>query len=321
MSGRPSVTIIVLNWNGKKFIDSFFDSIDKQTYPRERMEVLFVDNASSDGSQEYFKSKKVPYARLVQTGANHGYSGGNNYGFREAKGDYVVVCNNDLELAPDWLEILVETADRTKADVVVPKLVFAESKKINNAGSMIHPDKDWPIIERGIDQPADKPEFNEETEVTAFCGASPLFRRSFLREIGLFDKRFFLYWEDGDLSWRGQDKGKKYIYAPKSVAYHYHSGSTGGEQSKTFVYYVSRNRVLILVKHARLRVVCKGFAKVTRDHVVWKIKDLYRAARGGSGRRKALSALVLGLRIVLGILWLTPVMLLKRWHILKEEHL
>lgn len=321
MQHRPYVSIIVLNWNGKRFIDGFFDSIAKQTYPQDKIEILFVDNNSSDDSVAYFQSKHISNARLIQTGNNYGYSGGNNFGFREAKGDYVAVCNNDLELAPTWLEELIKVAVTTDADVVVPKLVYAESKTINNAGSMLIPDNDWPNKERGMGQPADDPEYNEQVEVTAFCGASPLFKQSFLHDVGLFDKRFFLYWEDVDLSWRGQKAGKKYIYAPRAVAYHHTSGSTGGEQSPVFIRYVSRNRILILVKHGQPKYIFKAFAKVCRDQVFYKVRDLYGALRSRSGRKPAARSLWTGIKIIVGALWLTPAMLGKRWNLLKEETL
>lgn len=317
----PLVTVIVLNWNGKRFIDSFFNSIYKQTYPSDKIEILFVDNASSDDSVVYFSSKKYPRARLVQTGANYGYAGGNNYGFREAKGDYVAVCNNDLELDAHWLENLITSVRETHADVTVPKLVYADSGKINNAGSMFVPDSDWPNKERGIDEPADSPEFNTRQEITAFCGASPLFKRSFLKDVGLFDKHFFLYWEDGDLSWRGQKAGKKYIYEPKAVAYHHTSGSTGGSTSPVFIYYVSRNRVLISIKNGKLRYAAKAFAKVMRDHVFFKVRDVISSMKSGQGKKAAARSLWLGIKIIAGIITLTPLMLCKRWRLIREEHL
>lgn len=317
----PFVSIIVLNWNGKRYVDSFFASVYKQTYPAEKIEVIFVDNASTDDSVAYFTSKKYPRTKLVETGANYGYAGGNNYGFREAKGQYVAVCNNDLELESHWLENLVKCARETDADVVVPKLVYAGSDTINNAGSMLVPNSDWPNKERGIDEPASLPEFNIRQEVTAFCGASPLFKREFLEQVGLFDKRFFLYWEDGDLAWRGQKKHKRYMYEPKAIAYHNASGSTGGSTSPVFIYYVSRNRVLILIKNGRLRYACKAFAKVGRDHVLYKISDVFNATKTGRGKKAALQSLWLGMKIIAGIIALTPIMLCKRWKLISEEHL
>jgi GT2 family glycosyltransferase len=317
----PFVSILVLNWNGKRFVDSFFKAVARQTYPQNRIEIIFIDNDSSDDSVDYFLSKHISNARLLETGDNYGYAGGNNYGFREAKGDYVVVCNNDQEMTPTWLEKLVQAAAETDADVVVPKVVFADTDIIDNAGCTLVPNSDWPNREFGKGSSVDDPKFNKRTEITSFTGTSPLYKRSFLRDVGFYDKRFFLYWEDNDLAWRGQNKGKKYIYTPEAVTYHRTSSSTGGEQSPIFIYYVSRNRLLILLKHSGLKLIAKGFAKVGRDHVLYKIRDLYRAMGRGSGRKQAARALWLGIRIMAGACRLAPIMLAKRYGILKEETL
>ncbi len=317
----PLVSILVLNWNGSPLIEPFFESLDLQTFGMDRVETIFIDNASSDDSVEHFLATKRPYARLLQTGANLGYAGGNNRGFHEARGRYVIVCNNDLELAPEWLASLIRTVEVTGADVVVPKLVDVGSGRIGNAGSEVVSWSNWPIIERGVGADLGAPEFDVSTEVTAFCGASPLFRREFLEDVGLFDGHFFLYWEDGDLSWRGQSLGKRYVYEPAAVALHRTSSSTGGSESPTFVHYVNRNRLLILIKHARLHVMLSGFKGVLRDHVLLKVRDLTRAMRSGSGRRVAAGRLWMGFKIFGGVARLTPLMLLKRWGIAKEERL
>lgn len=319
MTTKPFVSIIVLNWNGKRFIDPFFNSVSSLDYPKARIEVLFVDNNSSDGSAEYFTSKNIPNARLIQTGGNYGYAGGNNYGFKEAQGEFIAVCNNDLTLDSKWLSNLIHTAESTQADIVVPKIIDTHTNMIGNAGSMLLTDSDWPNTERGVGSKPNDIEFNKQAAVTAFCGASPLFRRSFLEEVGLFDSRFFLYWEDGDLSWRGQKHNKKYVYEPKAVVYHQTSGSTGGSNSPVFIYYVSRNRVLILIKNGKLTLALRAFLKVGRDHVLVKLRDLLRTVRSGQGRRQAARNLLLGVKIIGGIMYLTPIMLLKRWHIVQEE--
>lgn len=298
-------------------------SYNRLKYPKQSRELIFIDNDSTDNSLTYFTKK---YGRqsdvcIIHNDKNYGYAGGNNSGFRVANGDYIAVCNSDLELDPNWLDELVDAALRTEADVVVPKLVYADTRLINNAGSDLVPDSDWPNQERGMNEPASKPEFNKEVEITSFCGASPLIKRSFLEEVGLFDGHFFLYWEDVDLAWRGQKAGKKYTYAPRAVAYHHTSGSSGGEQSPTFIYYVGRNRILILLKNGRPRYILKAFAKVGRDHVFYKIHDLYHAVINRSGRKQAARALLLGVKIIAGSLLLSPVIIAKRWKFVREKTL
>ena len=318
---KPLVSIVVLNWNGKRFVDSFFDSVDKLSYPKKYIEIIFVDNKSSDDSVDYFLSKKIKNARLVQTGSNYGYAKGNNFGIKESRGDYIAICNNDLEFDSGWLDNLIKTALETRADVVVPKLIFADSKKINNAGSMIVFNSDWPNDERGVNADRNDARFNERAEITAFCGASPLIKRSFFENVGIFDSHFFLYWEDTDLSWRAYKQNKTIIYEPKSTVYHHTSSSTGGSNSPIFNYYVSRNRVLILIKNGSIFYALKAFAKVTRDHVFYKLKDLFIALSQKQNRKVALKNLGLGVRIIGGIIWLSPLMLLKRYNIVKEESL
>jgi len=318
---KPLISIVVLNWNGRKFIDTFFDSVKKLKYPKKLIEVIFVDNASSDNSVEYFLSKNIENARLVQTGANYGYAKGNNIGIKESRGEYIAICNNDLEFDPMWLNNLVETAQETNADVVVPKLIFADSKKINNAGSKLIFNSDWANNERGVNAEQNDAEFNKRVKVTAFCGASPLIKRTFFEDIGIFDKHFFLYWEDTDLSWRGYKKNKLYIYEPKAEVIHYTSSSTGGSGSPIFNYYVSRNRVLILIKNGSLFYSTKAFALVVRDHVLYKLKDVVSSLIKNGGKRVAITNFILGLKIIGGIIQLSPLMLLKRYGITKEEYL
>ena len=319
MSKNYFVSIIVLNWNGRRFIDSFFESINSLDYPRDKFEVLFVDNNSSDDSVNYFLSKNISGVKYIQTGDNYGYSGGNNFGFKEARGEFIAVCNNDLVVDKDWLKNLIGCAQETGADVVVPKVINAHSKLIDNAGSTLVPDSTWPNVERGKEEPVDNPELNVRKKITAFCGASPLFRRSFLETIGLFDRNFFLYWEDVDLSWRGQKHHKTYVYEPSAIVYHATSGSSGGQNSPVFIYYVSRNRVLVLVKNGRFRYAFRAFLVVVRDHIFYKIKDFVMSVLSGKGRKQASKNLWLGIKIIGGIIWLTPLMLLKRYNIIDEE--
>src|SRR3990167_10002367 len=123
----PLVSVVVLNWNRKRFVDPFMDSIALQTYPKDHLEVLFTDNASSDGSVEYIKKKygDLPYLKIVENDKNYGYSKGNNLGIHQAKGDFVLVCNNDMKLEKNAVQELVDVASKNKAGATVAKLVYA----------------------------------------------------------------------------------------------------------------------------------------------------------------------------------------------------
>lgn len=117
---------------------------------------------------------------------------------------------------------------------------------INNVGSVVF--EDGFGADRGYLEP-DTGQFGQPEEVFSFCGASVLFRRQFLEDVGLFDERFFVYYEDTDLAWRGRALGWRYVYAPDSIVRHIHAASTT-EGSALFTHYVERNRLLMLAKNA-----------------------------------------------------------------------
>ena len=96
----------------------------------------------------------------------------------------------------------------------------------------------------------DRGQYDEPAEVFAWCGGSVLLRPAYLADVGLFDERFFLYYEDTDLSWRGQRRGWRYLYVPPAVTRHLHAASSGGEGTALFQHYVERNRLYMLVRNA-----------------------------------------------------------------------
>lgn len=312
-------SVVVLNWNGKRFLKNLFDSLAKQTYPRDKYEVIFVDNASKDDSVDFVRDS-YPWVRIIKNKGNYGFAKGCNAGMVAARGKYIVLLNNDTKTEPKWLAELVRVADKKKAGAVVSKLMFDKKRGfINNAGGFLQYDKTWPAIEQGINE-KDNGQYDRIQEITAFCGASVLFNRKMLEQIGLLDEIFWMYFEDTDLSWRGQKKGWHYYLAPKSVLYHAHAGSSG-EDTPLFKFYVSRNRVLILLKNAKLKLALKGFAAVIRDRLWYGLKQLISAIKQGHGRREAIDNLWLGLKVLLSCVALAPFMMLKRAGLIKERRL
>ena len=286
------------------------------------MELLFVDNGSSDDSLAYLEEHygTKPNLRIIKNGKNYGYAGGNNRGIHKAKGDFILVCNNDLELDKELVSELVNVAVENKAAATVPKLMYLNKPGIiNNAGSQLIPESDWPVLEDGANE-KDTGQFNTVRKITAVCGACVLFSRDFLKKVGMFDKKFFLYFEDTDLSWRGQKAGYTYYFAPKAVAYHFHTGSTT-EGSALFNHFVGRNRLLILLKNARFKVFLRALAKTFRDHVLFRLKNLYASMVGRYSKRQAWREFILSQKMLASVLLLSPYILLKRWHIIKEETL
>ncbi len=148
--------------------------------------------------------KTIKTYRLIKNQKNYGYAEGNNKGLKHVKGEYALICNNDLVLDENLIANLVKTAKENSADIVVPKLMFLNKPGyINNAGSEIVVDSDWPVSETGYNE-KDIGQYDSVREISAFCGACVLIKRTFLETVGLFDRRFFMYFEDADLSWRGK---------------------------------------------------------------------------------------------------------------------
>jgi len=123
----PLISILTVNWNGKRYLDDLFSSIFSLNYPMEKLQVMMVDNNSSDDSIKYVK-KKFPSVEIVELDKNHGYAGGNNEGFKRAKGKYIALINNDCVADPDWLgemlSIFDKSTDDAKIGAVGPKVVF-----------------------------------------------------------------------------------------------------------------------------------------------------------------------------------------------------
>jgi len=243
----PKVTIVTVNYNGKKFLAECMDSLKALEYPEGGFEVVMVDNASSDGSSDFIR-ENYPWVKLIVTDRNLGFAGGNNVGMKLSEGDFVALVNNDTKVDPAWLIEMVKVAESDpRVGIATSKMLFMDRPNIiNNAGSFVLPNG-WGS-DRGFEQ-EDKGQFEVVEEVFSACGASMLLRKSMLDEIGLFDESFFCYYEDVDLSWRARLAGWKIVYTPLSFLYHKHSG-TSVEWSEFFTYHVLRNRHFMLLKNA-----------------------------------------------------------------------
>ncbi len=156
---------------------------------------------------------------------------------------------------------------------------------VNNVGSQVFDDGFG--ADRGYLEP-DTGQYDEPADVFAWCGGSVLLRPAYLADVGLFDERFFLYYEDTDLSWRGLSRGWRYRYVPEAVVRHMHAASTG-EGSPTFQHYAERNRLVMLAKNApaamALRTRPGGYALVTASYAR---RDVVRpGARPAPAQRRA----------------------------------
>ncbi len=374
----PSVSIVSVNYNGRRWLEGFLASLLALDYPADRVEILLVDNASRDDSVPFVR-ERFPGVHVIASTENRGFAGGCNLGIRSSSADFVALVNNDTVVDRGWLRGLVEAAADPRVGMVGSKVVFytrfldvglqtdgvvpaqaglgpdertlglrlygahvvgcdydklivlaggfgpefdgapfrwlsanarlavpvasaaapatlvldvaghgataeqplrvllggrvvttralsatrsevrvtleapqvEEARDlVNNAGSFL--DADGGFGDRGIYE-FDRGQYDRVEDLSALCGASLLLRRAMLDRVGLFDERFFMYFEDSDLSWRARRAGWRLVYTPHAVVRHIHAGSSG-EWSPLFTYYVTRNHLYWMIKHGRGRV-------------------------------------------------------------------
>lgn len=230
------VSVIIVNYNGRTFLEKCFSSLLLQSYPV--MEIIFVDNGSKDGSIEYIK-KEFPSVIIIANNENFGFAKGNNIGIKTAKGELIATLNTDTEVKPQWLEELVNAmvSDENVGMCASKMLLMKDPEIIDSTGILISRSGtgwDRGIFERDVGQ------YESMEEVLGPCAGAALYRMSMLDKIGLFDEDFIAYYEDIDLAFRGRLAGWKCLYVPKAVVYHMHGGTAGFDSDYT-IYYGNRN--------------------------------------------------------------------------------
>ena len=253
MTERDTAVIIV-NWNGLRFLDDCFHGLAAQTYGR--FDIWFVDNGSVDDSLAFARRAR-PGLRVIRNTENEGFARANNQGIAAAFADpgirYVVLLNNDTEVAPEWLAELIAEAERHPAAGVIASkiLMFDDRTRIDSAGDMIER-ATLQVVNRGHGE-RDDGRFDEPREVFAACAAACLFRREALEQAfaaggDYLDGDLGSYVEDVDLAIRIRLLGWEVRYAPSARVYHVGSG-TSAALARAWKHRISvRNRILVVIK-------------------------------------------------------------------------
>lgn len=225
--GMAKVFIIILNWNGGKDTVECLRSVDKIDYPK--FEIVVVDNGSTDGSVEAIR-KRFPHVTLLENGQNLGYAAGNNVGIRHGLANgagYILLLNNDTVVDPQLLSHLVQAADEhPEAGIYQPKICFfSDPRRIWFGAVRWVPSEGLLVVEnQGEIDPGDE----GPARPTAFaCGCALFFRAAVAQDVGLFDPRFFLCWEEIDWCFRAQENGYQCLFVPSAKVYHKVSASIG----------------------------------------------------------------------------------------------
>lgn len=218
MSNLPEASVIVINLNGRALLDDCLSSLEAQTYPRERFEVILVDNGSTDGSVQYVR-EAYPHVQVLEAGQNLGFAAANNRGARLAKGELLAFINNDARAEAHWLQAMVEALQRNpEVACVSSKMLSADGQTIDFVGTGMNLFGRAFQIDEGM--PASPGRYETSFEILAPCGGAMMVRREAFWQLGGFDEEFVAYYEDVDLGWRLWMAGHKVLLVPEAVAYH-----------------------------------------------------------------------------------------------------
>lgn len=253
---KGKASFIVANWNGKKTIAECLNSILAQTY--KNYEIIVVDNHSSDTSLELVK-ENYNIDRLIALDRNYGYAEANNIGYKHARGDYIALVNNDAILEDNWLEKALGVFQRDKhknlSSVATKIINYHQRDCIDSAGvEYFGFGACWDYK----DLPIDSAKVNQRKEVFGACATASLYRKEILDEIGLFDPKYFIYFEDTELAFRLRLFGYKCIYEPEAVCYHY-GGIKQDKNSKFYIDFGRRNIEFLFIKNMQGSLLAKYF--------------------------------------------------------------
>ncbi len=283
-------TVVIPNWNGRRFLKTCLDSLRAQTYPA--IEVIIADNGSSDGSQRYVKAN-YPEAVLIELGANQGFTGACNIGMEAARGCFIALLNNDTEVEPNWVaEIVNAFDDHAEVGMIASKmLLFDQRGRIHATGDFFT--TDGRAGNRGVWE-KDEGQYDCADYVFAACGGSSAYRKSMLDQIGLLDDDYFFLLEDIDLAWRAQLAGYKALYAPDAVVYHRLSATGGGVMAS---FYDGRNAIWLVVKNlpAALWRKYAGQILMRQAGLAWQALKAWRGAEARA-RLRGMAAGLLAIR-------------------------
>ena len=295
------IAIVTVNFNTAKDTIDLIKSIQNIKREDFLVETIVVDNGSKD---KLVLPKDVSKeVSLIRSEINYGFSGGYNIGIKEAlkrNADYVLVVNNDTIIDPLMIKNLLKVLDSDeRIGVVTPKIYFAK-------GHEFHKDRyskeelgkvfwyaggytDWAnvtSIHRGVDE-VDKGQYDKIEKTDFASGCCMFFKKEVFEKVGMFDDKFFLYFEDADLNERIKKKGFDIYFVPTAILVHVNAASSGGAGNPLQDYYITRNRMLFGLRYAPLRskiALIRESLRILRKGREWQKKGIADFYKGKFGK-------------------------------------
>lgn len=251
MSVLPSVAVVILNWNGRSFLEKFLPSVCRSTYGN--LQLVLADNASTDDSVA-FVAAHYPQIRIIQNPRNDGFAGGYNDALQHVQADIYVLLNQDVEVEPGWIEPVVALMQQdTRIAACQPKMrAYKDPEEFEYAGAA----GGWMDILgytfcRGrilYTTEEDNGQYDDVKDIFWATGAALFIRSACYHQVGGFDRDFFAHMEEVDLCWRLQRAGYRICYCPDSRVFHVGGGSLPqGNPRKLYLNF--RNNLMMLWKN------------------------------------------------------------------------
>jgi len=248
MNEFPKVAVVILNWNGLKYLRQFLPSVMSSTWPN--LDIIVGDNASTDGSVEFIK-QEYPTIRVIQNDQNYGFTGGYNRVLMHVEADYYILLNSDVEVSPGWITPVISLMESDPLiAAAAPKIkAFNQKDHFEHAGAAGgYIDKyGYPFCQGRMfyEIEEDHGQYQQSHEVFWASGAALFIKKHCWDEANGFDDRFFAHMEEIDLCWRLKNIGYKVMYCAESEVYHLGGGTLNVENPfKTFLNF--RNNLLLL---------------------------------------------------------------------------
>ncbi len=304
MKTYPKASIIILNYNGKRWLEKCLPTIRKIKY--KPVEVIVVNNGSTDDSRKFVK-KNYPEFRLLEIKKNKGFAGANNVGVKLATGKYVLIINNDTEVPEDFLLPMVRRMESDKTiGVIQPKIRSLRKRYLLDAACSFYTSTGFQY-HYGYYQLQSKKQYNKEKLVYSAKGACLFTLREDYLKLGGFDEDFVCYVEESDYCHRIWLSGKKVLYLPESYIYHWGGGDMSVmEKSEITIFRSFKNRFYSYIKNLSLFELIK----LLPVHIIFCEAMIFSALLRGIIRY--------GLAAQLGTLWWIfhlPRILKKRRHV------
>ena len=254
----PKVSVIIVNYNGKALLEKCLESLAKVNY--ENFEIILVDNNSTDGTVE-FVTKTYPSIIIIKLDSNRGFAEPNNIGAKIASGKYLLFLNNDTVVTPNFISEMVKVIEKDKKIAICQSLLLRLDGSIDSSGDFID---QLGVVYNSTTK------INEIREISSARGASMLIRKNVFEELDGFDEKFFVSFEDVDISWRAWMIDYKSILVPKSIVHHL-GGQTIMGKKPEIAFHGFKNQLSMKITNFEAKFAIKN---LFRFFLIYGIREL-----------------------------------------------